>query len=67
LEHHTQYGKYCGLKLEAGDVGIAVASAGEVPGRKGVCQENNNNNNNNNRIIINATSLHSKCATFPQK
>jgi hypothetical protein len=32
LEHHTQYGKYCSLKLEASVVGIAVGA--EVPGRK---------------------------------
>ena len=35
LEHHTQYGKYCSLKLETWAVGITVGS-GDVPGRKGL-------------------------------
>jgi hypothetical protein len=38
LEHHTYYGKYCSLKLEAWAVGV-TAGSGEVPGRKGLWQE----------------------------
>jgi len=32
LEHHTEYGKYCSVKLEAWAVGITAGSR-EVPGR----------------------------------
>ena len=36
LEHHTSYGKYCSVNLEALAVGITVGSRGEVPGRRGL-------------------------------
>jgi hypothetical protein len=49
-ENHTQYGKYCSLKLEASSVGITAGSRG-VPARKACGKGKHNNNNNNNNSI----------------
>jgi hypothetical protein len=39
LEHHTQHGEYCRLKLEVGAMGVTVGSKGEAPRRKDLLEE----------------------------